>query len=320
MIVNVKKLVGFMLVFMLTFSLIIPSNVSAESKYTVYVNGKQLESKYDPIVYNDAVYVPLWSLLGQLNMSAEPYGDILRINHPYRILLIRADQNMMTYYGRDMGVHYARLDYPIITQNYVMYVPLVFLGDYLDMQVAYNDDGRIDITASDFSKGVSWGKENIIKSGVNELRLNSDAEAFWKQNSTLWNKSRFVGGAVTTLKYDPFTVIGYSGSTVTLVGSENKITTTFKSMQEIKDTFYTYDPLAGTGWSEGDKDRIKHSKIRIGMTKSMTVLSWGIPTDINKYATKYSYTEQWVYRYSLNGSTDYVYFDETDKITSISTN
>ena len=83
-------------------------------------------------------------MVNQQAWSAESYSGVLRVNHPYRVLLIRADQNMITYFGRSMDVHYTRLDYPIITKDDVMYVPLAFLGDYLNMQVAYGDNGRIE--------------------------------------------------------------------------------------------------------------------------------------------------------------------------------
>ncbi|MEC0227280.1 stalk domain-containing protein [Paenibacillus alba] len=147
-----KKFVSLIVIFCTIALAIVPvSALANDSEYEVYVNNKLMKSEYPPISHNNAVYVPLWSLLGQLNMSAKDYSGVLRINHPYRTLLVKADQNMMTYFGRNMDIQYTRLEYPIITKDYVMYVPLVFLGDYLDMKIAYGENGRIDITSADLS-------------------------------------------------------------------------------------------------------------------------------------------------------------------------
>ncbi|MCU6792612.1 hypothetical protein OB236_10820 [Paenibacillus sp. WQ 127069] len=141
----------------LFISIFIPLMASAnESEYSVYINGKELNSDYAPITKNNAVYVPLWAVLGQLNMSTEDYNGVLKINHPNRILMVISDQNILTYIGRKGDVHSTRLEYPIISENYVMYTPLTFLSEYFDMQVAYGENGRIDITIGDLSKDVAW--------------------------------------------------------------------------------------------------------------------------------------------------------------------
>lgn len=152
-----KSRFSFVFFIVLLITILVPVSASAnESDYTVYINDKQLKTENAPITRDNAIYVPLWSVLGQLNMSAEDNNGVLKINHPYRILLIKSDQNMMTYFGRGMDEHNTRLDYPIISQDYVLYAPLTFLSEYLNMQIAYGENGRIDITAGDFSKDISW--------------------------------------------------------------------------------------------------------------------------------------------------------------------
>ncbi|NHN34620.1 hypothetical protein [Paenibacillus agricola] len=41
---------------------------------------------------------------------------------------------------------------------------------------------RIDIAAADFSKEVSWGTDDLIKAAMDKLKLDADAEAFWKNH------------------------------------------------------------------------------------------------------------------------------------------
>ncbi|MCR8631955.1 stalk domain-containing protein [Paenibacillus radicis (ex Xue et al. 2023)] len=316
--INVPKL---LIVMMLVFSLISPMSALADkSNYTVYINNKKLDSEHSPFVENNIIYVPLWSVLGHLNMSAEDYEGVLRINHPYRILLIKADQNLMTYFGTSMEVNSVRLDYPVVSKDYVLYAPLVFLQDYVDMQIAYGEDGRIDIIAGDYSKGVSWantyGKKLTIERSAKQLKLDANAEEFWSKNPVLWSSSSSIGYNSFDEKYTMQTVVSYSGAKVTLVNTEKEYTINFDSMETIKRTFLTYDPLSSFTWNESIKSTIRQGYVKIGMTKEMATLAWGSPDDINKYSSKYSYNEQWVYRGS-NYNNSYLYFDETGKVTSI---
>ena len=51
---------------------------------------------------------------------------------------------------------------------------------------------------------------------------------------------------------------------------------------------------------------ILQGKVKIGMTKEMCELSWGLPKDINKTLTNKSSSEQWVYE------ENYLYFDNNE--------
>lgn len=317
-----KRFVVMLLMLCLLAAVTVPSTIKAEdsgaeSEYHIYLNKEALTSDYTPILHNSAVYVPLWSVLGQLKMSAEDIGGVLRINHPNRVLLTRADQNRMTYFGRNMEAHNVRLDYPLITKDYVMYAPLVFLADYLDMQISYGEGGRIDITSGNSSKNVSWGTKNVITDAAKQLKLDSDAEQFWSENPTLWNLTRKLGTKTLESKYAKNTVVSYSGTVVTLVNSEESYTLDFSSMDLIKAAFATSDPLGDFDWSEETKDLIRHGYAKVGMNQEMALYAWGKPTDVNKYNSKYIYTEQWVYRTS-GFNMSYLYFDASGLITSIS--
>ncbi|WP_375790275.1 stalk domain-containing protein [Paenibacillus agricola] len=305
----------------LCLSVLIPLIASAEeSEYTVYINDKQLETEYAQISKDNAIHVPFWDVIGQLNMSAEYNNEVLKINHPYRILLVSPDSNMMTYFGRGMEEHQTRLEYPIISQDDVLYVPLAFLSDYLDMQIAYSDDGRIDITAGDFSKDVAWttaSKEKAkIDTAAKKLNLDVVSENLWMKNPVLWNRSNYVGDVLMQEKYNQQTIVSYSGATVTLVNDEKQYTVTFTSLDTLAKTFYTSDPFDTTNWSQDIKALIRKGLVRVGMNEEMAIAAWGRPDDTNKYSSKYSYTEQWIYKGS-NFNNSYLYFDETGKVTSI---
>ena len=56
------------------------------------------------------------------------------------------------------------------------------------------------------------------------------------------------------------------------------------------------------------KNAITNGQIMLGMTKEMTIASWGQPNDINRTVTIYGTSEQWVYE-GLYSRT-YLYFDE----------
>lgn len=132
----------------------------------------------------------------------------------------------------------------------------------------------------------------------------------------LWNKNKLVGNVTLQEKYVQQTIVSYSGLTVTFVNSEKQYTVTFNSLETIANTFLLSDPLDNFTWSKDIKTLIRQGYARIGMTQEMAILSWGVPDDVNKSASKYLYSEQWVYKGSkFNNS--YLYFDETGKITSI---
>lgn len=56
------------------------------------------------------------------------------------------------------------------------------------------------------------------------------------------------------------------------------------------------------------RDVVYENKIKIGMTKEESILSWNYPDDINKTTGSFGVLEQWIYRGS-NYDNTYVYFE-----------
>ncbi|MEK8129304.1 copper amine oxidase N-terminal domain-containing protein [Paenibacillus filicis] len=280
--------------------------------YQIYVNGSYLQSDFAPIVRNNAVHVPLWSLLGKLKISAESVDGILRINLPQRILLIRSDSSLMTYYGRGMDEHGARLEYPPISEQDVIYVPVAFLTEYMDMKAAWGDNHRIDLTAADLSKDASWGKDAVIAKGIKQLALDTGAENIWKEYPKLWAATLPYAGhdfsGPQFHEFEPLTVISYNGAKVTLSNGKQEITYTFSSLDQLIDSFYIRDPLNDFNWSESIKSLIREGKVKIGMTREQAELAWGKPNKINEMKTVLGVSEQWVYRGLGIGNDSYLYF------------
>jgi hypothetical protein len=280
---------------------------SVSEGYQVYINSGYLKSDYAPITRNDAVYLPLWDVLGKLNISAEPVDGIVRINLPSRILLLRADSNLMSYYGRSMDPHSARLKYQPISENDVIYVPLVFLTDYMDMKVAWGEQQRIDITAEDLSKNASWGNKKTISDGIKQLKLETDAEAFWKSHPVLWvGKLGMDFSKENVHEYQQVSVISYNGAKVTISNGSITSEHTFNTMDSINRSFYTSDPLADIDWPENIKALVREGIAKLGMSREQAVSAWGQPSKINKTTSAYGDIEQWVYRGI--GYTNYLYF------------
>ncbi|WP_028553011.1 copper amine oxidase N-terminal domain-containing protein [Paenibacillus sp. UNC451MF] len=277
--------------------------------YKIYVNGDYLKSDYPPIVRNDVVYIPLWSLLSKLRMSAQPIGDVLRINHPNRIILIGSNSTAISYFGGKMDPHLDRMSYPIISEQEVLYAPISFLTDYLDMQTAWGDNHRIDITAGDFTKDISWGDNNKINSAAKQLQLDIVMETFWKQNAdSLWSGDLPYPSDIKPEdrfnQYEKLSVISYSGLEATLSNGSKTIRFKFSVPSSLTGALYIGDPLAGFDWSEDIKDLIRRKKVRIDMTKDQVLMSWGKPDSVNVYGTM----EQWVYRYGSSFGAQYLYF------------
>jgi|CEGE01.1.fsa_nt_gi hypothetical protein len=65
-----------------------------------------------------------------------------------------------------------------------------------------------------------------------------------------------------------------------------------------------------------NKEAIRNKQVRLSMTKSDVLASWGRPSDINRSIRSSGVSEQWVYDRGRNGS-QYVYFDN-GIVTSIS--
>lgn len=72
-------------------------------------------------------------------------------------------------------------------------------------------------------------------------------------------------------------------------------------------------------WTEQDKGYIRRHEIRIGMSKSAVIASWGDPIDINRTVGSWGIHEQWIYSFgsasSIGYEHKYLYF-ENGKLTS----
>ncbi|MEK3917281.1 stalk domain-containing protein [Paenibacillus sp. FSL H7-0331] len=317
-----KRCISYSVLFMfLLVYIFVPLNASAnESEYTVFINGQQLNTEYVPVIRNNAIFIPLWDVIGQLKMSAEDKNGVIRINHPSRVLLIVPDQTMMTYFGSGMDEHNTRLEYSIISQDYVLYAPLTFLSEYLDMQIAYGEDGKIDITTGNFSKDISWTtvskNKQKIEMAASILKLDTDAETFWRNNPVLWNKYRPVGYVAMKEKYKKQNVISFNGTTVTLANNEKQYTVSFVSMDAITQMLITSDPLESYNWSEEIKTSIRQEIVRTGMTRPMVELTWGTPSDIYTYKVDIGFSETWIYK-GDGLKTHYLHFDWSGKVSNI---
>jgi hypothetical protein len=64
-------------------------------------------------------------------------------------------------------------------------------------------------------------------------------------------------------------------------------------------------------YGQADFDKILKGSVSVGMTKQECRLSWGDPKSINSLTSASGTTEQWVY------DDNYLYFDETGKVTSV---
>jgi hypothetical protein len=67
-------------------------------------------------------------------------------------------------------------------------------------------------------------------------------------------------------------------------------------------------------WTAQDKEYIRKHEIRIGMSKSAVIVSWGNPVDINRSVGSWGVHEQWEYSVK-SGSTigyklKYLYFED----------
>lgn len=284
-----------------------PVNLLSD-EYKIYVNGNYLKSDYPPIVRDDVIYIPLWALLGNLKISAKPIGDVLRINHPNRIVLIGSNSNLITYFGSGMELHEGRMDYPIISEKSVLYVPVSFLSEYLDIQVAWGKGHRIDLTAGDLTKNVSWGVDGKINTAAEKLQTDIAAENLWKKYAdSLWSSSTLpYPGEERFNQYEKLSLISYSGLTATLSNGSKTIKFNFSSLDALTSGFYIEDPLAKFDWSSDIKDVIRRKKVRIGMTQEQVLMSWGKPDNVNVYGKM----EQWVYRYGTSFGAQYLYFTD----------
>lgn len=272
----------------------IPVQLAADH-FTIYVNGNYLNSDHAPIVRNDVVYLPLWALANQLRLSTEPIFDLLRINHPERTLLLGADSSLVTYYDQNKQLHQARLTYPTVVEQDVFYVPISFVTDYLNIQAAWGEHRRIDLTAPNFSaSGTLDLPDSPLKAAAQKLQEEVAAESFWKTyGQSLWT-SRYVRypGTERFDQYERVRVESYNGLTATIAGGGKSIKLSFSSLSAIDSGFYNEDPLGAYTWSDETKELIRQQKVKIGMNEEQVLMSWGEPDSVRSAGnlTQWAYT------------------------------
>ncbi|MBP1991615.1 stalk domain-containing protein [Paenibacillus eucommiae] len=277
-----------------------------KDNYKIYVNGDYLKSEYPPIVRNNVVYVPLWALLGKVKLSAEQVDGFLKINHPKQVILVGSNSNLSATVSQNQDWHYNRMEYPIISENYVMYAPVSFLIKELDIKAAWGSDRRIDLTAGDLSKDIDWSTNIQVQVQITKLTTDIAAENIWKKYAkSLWSSRDLpYPGNERFYQYEKLTLIDYNGLNATLSNGSTTIKFTFYSLDSLTSSFYTKDLLADFNWSKDIKDSIRREKVRIGMTKEQVYYSWGEPDNLNAYDSM----EQWVYRYGTSFDAQYLYF------------
>ncbi|SFL26449.1 Copper amine oxidase N-terminal domain-containing protein [Paenibacillus sp. 1_12] len=263
--------------------------------YKIFINSNYLKSENTPITHNDAIYLPLGAITDKLTIPAVVVNGIIRINTPSRIILLRTNSDLMTYFDTTMKPNSARLEYPPILVNGFIYVPLVFLTDYMDMKVVWGEQQRIDITAGEFRRNASWGKQAIVDEGIKKLKFETDAEQFWKNNPVLWIKNISQEMRESQGYYHNFqqvSIVGYNGGSVTVSNGHYETTEVSYSMNNINATFSLIDPLAEYDWSESIKDSLRVGRVTKGMTAEQVILSSGYPDK----RTTIGDLEQWYYK------------------------
>ncbi|MEI7026871.1 stalk domain-containing protein [Paenibacillus sp. y28] len=340
-----KRLIWVLVLAFFLAGVAVPSAYADDdaSGYQIYINGEKFTYDYGPIVHKDAVYVPFYGVLGQMNISpiAGKSTGVLRIETPTHVYLTKPDSNVLYSFALDASntkdksenptftgfdYEFIRLDYPLIVKDWVIYVPIHFLTNYMGIEAAWGEDNTISLYGGNYDVTAGWEKvhqdivakyhkpysyEQIkdyfldkgINENVEELSVFTEAESLWSQYSTLW---------LDKLSYDwgdehdhmqEVHLVGYSGLSATFSSSSHgEFTHTFKSVYAMKSAFYAEDPFAGTGWSSEVINLIKKQNIQVGMTETMVVYAWGKPSSVNQYGG----LTQWSYR--KGNGLPYVYF------------
>jgi hypothetical protein len=312
-------LIRVLLFLLLSFSILSSNIVFAEEEapYQIYINGEKFEYDYDPIVENDAIYVPMWGLLGKLMRFDLPkrilYSNV-NSNIMYNIELTRA--NFTTKDGFEKA--FERAEYPLISKNSVIYMPLTFLTTYMDITVNWGEDNKIDLTAGSFDTDTPWRNvyktlyktfdESSYKSfyeyryllspnqRIWKLSDEAKAESYWSTNPNLWVNKHSLNYRWDKEHLKPLVVIGYTGLNVTLSDGEEQFDIKFDSLVSLTNAFYTNDPFQEYRWSETNKALVQDQQIRVGMNKDMVRIAWGEPNSVDTYTLRNNTVEQWVYK------------------------
>ncbi|TNJ54792.1 hypothetical protein FE784_39750 [Paenibacillus hemerocallicola] len=103
--------------------------------------------------------MPMYGVLGEVGIYPE-YNkkyDVVRIDTPSNVLIVKPDYKTMSF--TDLGLDnfeqkkefqsvYVNLEFPLITRNYVVNVPLIFLVEYMGIAVAWGEIGDINISGN----------------------------------------------------------------------------------------------------------------------------------------------------------------------------
>jgi hypothetical protein len=175
----------------------------------------------------------------------------------------------------------SRLEVPIIAPNDTVYIPIIFLSEYLGAVVSWGENNTINIETISYDIGQKWiavaDKLNItdmkyfwereIGVRADKIRKNLKEEAvtenYWKENPVLYiNKSDYRWG-LAYKNLEEVVVIAYNGLTVTLATSKGEKTVTFTDSIKAMLAFYTQDPFVNSGWSEKIKEQIRNREISV---------------------------------------------------------
>ncbi|WP_157335497.1 stalk domain-containing protein [Paenibacillus lutrae] len=329
---------------------------AANSSYQLFVNDKKFEGQYQPIVRNNAIYVPMWGVLSELGISPEwdEKYRTFRVNTSSGVvffktnspMIIRTELNVNNFDGGDtsqssdkrFGREVLRLNYYPIAVNDVVYVPLVFMTNYLNLNVVWGENNDIQISGGNFS--VEQNLKNLYKAWNDKFgKTGNSYSNYWYAYNYEGFRSKYFN---TAFMYFPQQLANYSelaeyfnqdlwvykpSDLFTDVGLPNltkvKITYIGDGAILVNDGNYDYtvpisplaedsisgfltdNPYKAYNWTQKAWDAIRAEKIMIGMNQDMVVMSWGYPKRTNSYEGLYGTYSQWVY-----DSDTYVYFED----------
>lgn len=332
------------------------------SKKTIYINNEKFNYEYGAIELNNAIYVPMWGVFSRLGISPQVDKTYLtyRVNTSKNVIFFKADSNVIFKVGlnvdnfetkdkshspsREFVREVTRLDYYPITVNNVIYVPLVFLVDYLDLKVVWSKDGKIEINGGDYKYEESlqklyqdWEKKlgKIGSSYLNywyednyekfkrryfdngfmffplDLYRHSQLTEFYGKDLWIYRPSSFwFSTDIPNLTKVRITYIGDGSMLVNDGKNDYKVSIDFLR-GDASTAFLTEDPFKQHKWSEKVWNAIRAQEIFIGMNEEMVILSVGHPTRKNITKSSTGTFAQWVY-----GNWAYLYF-KNGKLTTI---
>ncbi|UKS28465.1 copper amine oxidase N-terminal domain-containing protein [Paenibacillus sp. HWE-109] len=355
----VKKSFLFLFAFLLVFLSSPISTKAEESSYNLYINGKKFDYNYPPIVQNNAIYVPMYGVLSELGINPQWDKDYrtFRINTNSSVVFLKTDSpiilktelNVANFdsadksYGpyRDFKRELLTLDFYPISSRDVVYVPLVFLSEYLHLVIAWGENGKISISGGNYTPEEhlkelysAWNEQfkkignsysnywfsynyNDFKSRYYamssapydlaqyaELGQFLNKDIWLNKTSTFWKDRSLDLPNLTKVK------ITYVGDGSMLVNDGNYDYTvnthTIKSLSHASPLsgFFLRSPFDVFDFPQKAWDAIAAQKVYRGMNYGMVLLSWGNPIRTNVTTGKYGTMSQWVY-----GDSTFLYFE-----------